>query len=264
MTVAASYTPNAYTANGSTTVFPYGFKIYDETHITVTVDGVTQTLTTDYTVSGVDNAGGGNVTFVVAPANGEVVSLLRSVGLSRDTDYQTNGELQAARLNEDLDRLWMALQEAVTTGTILSPTEFGAAIGGTQVLGYTAAGVFLRNLLLQGYQAVETAAPAISAGTLTLDMTTSSYFKVAHNANISTLTLSNILATHSTSFILELTQDATGGRTITWPASVRCAGGSVAATLAPTTTANAVNVYTFVTPNGGTTWFVGVQKDVKA
>jgi hypothetical protein len=264
MTVPSAYTPNEYYANGATTVFPYGFKVFDSSHLAVLVDGVRLTETTDYTVSGAGTDVGGNVTFLVAPTNGAYVQLYRAVPVRRDTDYQTNGELAATDLNRDLDLLWQALQEAVTTGTILTPQEFGAAIGGVTVFALTANGVYVTNLLVKGYNAVEIATPAISAGALTLDMTAGSYFKVAHNANITSIVLTNILAANSTSFILELTQDATGGRTLALPASVRCAGGSVAATLAPTTTANAVNVYTWVTPDGGTTWYVAAMKDVKA
>ena len=55
----------------------------------------------------------------------------------------------------------------------------------------------------------------------------------------------------ATTLELVLTQDATGGRTATWPGSVRWSGG--APTL--TTTANAVNRLVFVSYNGGTTWY---------
>lgn len=54
------------------------------------------------------------------------------------------------------------------------------------------------------------------------------------------------------SFTLILRQDGTGSRTTTWPASVDWAGGA-APTL--TTTASAVDVLTFVTVDGGTTWY---------
>lgn len=263
MTVPSTYTPNEYYANGATTVFAYGFKVYDSSHVAVLVDGIALTETTDYSISGVGSDGGGNVTFVVAPLNGAYVQIYRAVPARRDTDYQENGELLASTLNQDLDLLWMALQEAITTGTILTPQEFGAAVGGTTVFALTSEGIYVANLLVKGYNAVQIATPAIAAGILTLDMKTGSYFKVTHNANITSLVLSNILAANSTSFILDLTQDATGGRTIAWPASVRCAGGSVAATLAPTTTANARNLYTFVTPDAGTTWIVSILKDVK-
>lgn len=262
MTVPVTYTPNAYYANGSTTDFPYGFKVFDESHLLVTVDGVTQALTTNYTATGIGSETGGTVTFLSAPSNGAYIELRRSIPLSRQTDYQANGELRADTLNQDLDRLWMALQELITTGAILSPVELGAAVAGVPVVTFTSDGVAFTNALFKGYQAFQVATPIISAGTLTLDMELGPYFKVAHNANISALTLSNVLATYGSNFILDLTQDGTGGRTISFPASVRAAGG--VASLAPTTTANARNIYSFVTPDAGTTWIVSVMKDVKA
>ncbi len=54
------------------------------------------------------------------------------------------------------------------------------------------------------------------------------------------------------SFTLILTQDGTGSRTVTWPASVNWAGGT-APTL--TTTAGAVDISAFLTTDGGTTWY---------
>jgi hypothetical protein len=55
-----------------------------------------------------------------------------------------------------------------------------------------------------------------------------------------------------------LTNDATAGRTVAW------AGGSFlwpggAASLARTTTANAVDVWFFFTNNGGTTWYGNIS-----
>ena len=69
-----------------------------------------------------------------------------------------------------------------------------------------------------------------------------------------TFTLSNPIATGSSSFTLILTNDGTAGRTVAW------SGGSFvfpggAASLSRTTTANAVDVWVFFTPNGGTTWY---------
>jgi len=83
MTVSSTNTRNSYSGDASTTVFAYTFKIFDEDDITVilrtdaTGSESVQTKTTDYTVSGVGNAGGGNVTFTTAPASGITVVLLR-------------------------------------------------------------------------------------------------------------------------------------------------------------------------------------------
>lgn len=66
------------------------------------------------------------------------------------------------------------------------------------------------------------------------------------------LTFSNPPATGRVgSLTLEVIQDGTGGHTVTWPASVTWAGGS-----APTlsTAAAAVDVLSFYTRDGGTTW----------
>jgi len=79
-----------------------------------------------------------------------------------------------------------------------------------------------------------------------------------------TFTLSNPIATGSSSFTLILTNDGTAGRTVAW------AGGSFvfpggAATLSRTTTANATDVWVFFTTNGGSTWYGNIaMKDVKA
>lgn len=94
--------------------------------------------------------------------------------------------------------------------------------------------------------------PTISAGALTLNLANGNVFTVAHNANITTLTLSGATSGRMCSLSLRLTQDGTGGRTITWPASVDWPSAT-APTL--TTTANAVNWIELWTVDGGTTWF---------
>jgi hypothetical protein len=104
-----------------------------------------------------------------------------------------------------------------------------------------------------------TSAPTISSGTLTLNLNTSQTFLVSLNANITTLTISNTPADSNVlvGFTLILTADGTQ-RTITWPGSVKWAGG-VAPT--PTSTNNKKDVYSFITTDNGTTWlgFVGGQ-----
>lgn len=57
------------------------------------------------------------------------------------------------------------------------------------------------------------------------------------------------------SFILEVTEDGTGGRTVAWPGSVAWPGG---VTPAHDTTAGTTTIYGFMTRDGGTTWY-GVQ-----
>ena len=103
-------------------------------------------------------------------------------------------------------------------------------------------------------------APAIAAGALTLDMETGNVFAVSHDANITTLTISHPPASGMAgSLTLHLTQDATGGRTLTFPSGCKFSGG-IAPTLS--TTASKRNKLVFDTIDGGTTWDVAlVGKD---
>lgn len=107
---------NKYTANGATTVFPYSFLALLAADLVVQITDTqgavsTKALGVDYTVSGVGNASGGNVTMLAAPAAGSTVIVFRVTGLSRSTDYQQNGDLPSTTLNADLDRIWLAIQE---------------------------------------------------------------------------------------------------------------------------------------------------------
>lgn len=108
MSVGSGVPYNAYTGNGLTTVFAYGFTLLDAADLVVTIGGV---VTSAYTVSGVGVAAGGSITFSSAPANGATILLQRVIQLVRTTEYQSNGDLQAETVNDDFDRLWTAVQQ---------------------------------------------------------------------------------------------------------------------------------------------------------
>ena len=99
-----------YNANGLTTVFPFEFYIINAADLQVSINGAT--VTSGYSVSGMGNVGGGDVTFITPPASGSVVMLERVVPTYRLTDYQDNGDLLADTVNKDFDRLWMAIQRS--------------------------------------------------------------------------------------------------------------------------------------------------------
>lgn len=85
----------------------------------------------------------------------------------------------------------------------------------------------------------------------TLNLSQGQVFSVTLAAN-TTFTFSNAPSgTDLTSFTLILKNDATPGRTVSWPNSVRWPGDQVPPR---TTTANRGDVWNFVTENGGTTW----------
>jgi hypothetical protein len=100
-------------ANGVTTVFPFAFTALAATDLVVMVGQTVKALGVDYTVAlGVT----GSITFLVAPVNGSTVTIYRDTKLTRATDYQQSGDLPAAVVNADFDRLWMALQEIYSGG----------------------------------------------------------------------------------------------------------------------------------------------------
>jgi len=109
------------TANGVTTVFPYTFKIEDDEDIGVKVDNVEQT--SGFTVSGVGQVSGGNVTFSVAPTNGDVVIIYRKLRLLREQDYQQFGDWNADNVNPDFDRLWLMMQVVDAVSLRVAPGD---------------------------------------------------------------------------------------------------------------------------------------------
>ena len=94
--------------------------------------------------------------------------------------------------------------------------------------------------------------PAISSGTLTLNLENGNVFRVSRNANITTLTISNPPASgNAGSFTLIFDANGTS-YTITWPAAVKWPGGT-APTI--TTTNSRSDMFVFYTNNAGTTWY---------
>lgn len=109
----------------------------------------------------------------------------------------------------------------------------------------------LDNAFMRNYGEIKTA-PTISAGTLTLDLSSGNVFEVALNAAITTLTISNPVATGTAcSFTLVFTADGTA-RSVTWGASVSWPAGT-APTL--TSTNGKKDFFTFYTSNAGTNWY---------
>lgn len=99
------------TANGVTTVFPYTFEIATKNDIEVLVGTTVKTVDVDYTVSGVGDSGGGNITFVSAPANNSVVTRLRKQPAIQSSTYTANEGFPHSRVEADYDKIWMAIQQ---------------------------------------------------------------------------------------------------------------------------------------------------------
>jgi hypothetical protein len=97
-----------YAANGSQKVFTYPFKVDldSEVRVIVTTSGVdsVKSLGTDYSVSGVGNAAGGEITFVTAPAAGTRVTIKLDMSFTQGLELTENDALPAEPLEAALDR----------------------------------------------------------------------------------------------------------------------------------------------------------------
>ena len=129
-----------YAGNGSTTVFAYSFKVVDQAHLVVTVTTtstgaeVVKELTTHYSVSGVGDEGGGNVTMGSAPASGETLTVSRSVTKSQTTDLVNRGSVQPETLETALDRgvqMVQDLDEQLSRGLKLPVSTNLASVSST-------------------------------------------------------------------------------------------------------------------------------------
>ena len=181
MTVSSATTRNSYSGNGSTDVFAYGFKIFDDDDITVIIRTdstgaeTTKTKTTHYTVSGVGSSSGGNVTFTSGniPASGETVVLLRTTARTQLTDYVPNDPFPAATHEDALDKLTFIAQELeeelgrtlkVSQTNVIATAEFteDATARANKLLGFDGSG----NLQVSEgkVDTVTTSVSAVSAG----------------------------------------------------------------------------------------------------
>lgn len=102
---------DTYTGNGSTTTFSVTFPYIEKAHVIVTVDGVTKTLTTDYTFPT-----SSTITFNSAPSANAVIKFTRSSNrTARLVDYQDGSTLTEATLDQDGNQSFFMAQEAIDT-----------------------------------------------------------------------------------------------------------------------------------------------------
>jgi hypothetical protein len=125
MTISGTYTPDAYTGNGSTTAFPVTFVFFGtstnaeiEVIERVVATGVESTKVngTDYTVTGGSGATG-TVTAATAPASTVQWIIRRVTTETQETDYVENDPFPAESHEAALDRLTLVAQEATESLT---------------------------------------------------------------------------------------------------------------------------------------------------
>lgn len=143
MTIAADLTKKIYTGNDVTTVFPYPFKIFQSTDLLVVLTDTTVTPNTevlltpgvDYTVSGVGDEAGGNVTYPISGdplTTGEKLTNWRVPAILQGTDFQNQGGFHAETHEDSFDLATMISQyinEFVQRALALSVSdESGASL----------------------------------------------------------------------------------------------------------------------------------------
>lgn len=120
-----------YATNGAQTVFYFDFKVLAQADLTVYFTDSegeieTLTLTTDYTVSGVGEEGGGYITCVSAPEDGGYIQIYRETPQTQDLDLATQGAMPAEAIETRLDKLTMIVQELeekISRCYIAAPTQ---------------------------------------------------------------------------------------------------------------------------------------------
>lgn len=117
MTVATATRKQTYAGDDADTTFPYSFKIFVAADIVVTliVDATSvetvQTLTTHYTLTGINDDAGGIVTMITAPATGETLRVERVLTFTQLTNFRIAGSFLPEAHEKALDYLTMLAQQ---------------------------------------------------------------------------------------------------------------------------------------------------------
>ena len=166
----------------------------------------------------------------------------------------TTGATVATALGSELNKTGGLVSQSGTlaANNILLGGGSGVAVSSSNLLSTSAAvtsGTYIKAI---GY--ADTVVALGNTGTaINLDVVSGGVFTATLTGN-ATITLRYPVSSGSSSFTLILTNDGTAGRTVAWAGgSFKFPGG--AASLSRTTTANAIDIWVFFTPDGGTTWY---------
>ena len=108
MTIASENSRSGpYVADGTQTEFPISFRVLEVSHVAVWVDDLRVTEGFSIMLTG----NGGTVTFVVPPAEGSRIAIIRDVPFTQETDIQNNAAFLPEVIEEALDKLTMQAQQ---------------------------------------------------------------------------------------------------------------------------------------------------------
>lgn len=104
-----------FVASAGQTIFPFDFPIYDATDLQVKRErsGVESTLTlgTDYTVTGAGDQAGGTITLTAGALADDIIVLLSVMPSGRAAQFVNGGDLPAAALESEFNRIRILLQQ---------------------------------------------------------------------------------------------------------------------------------------------------------
>jgi hypothetical protein len=162
MTIASTAYRADYYSNGVTVAYPFTFRIFAATDLSVLLNNIP---TTNFTVTGIDVDAGGTVTLGVAPASGVLVSIISNVPATQSVHYPTNDPFPAATHEKALDKLTRLVTQAI--GIATRSVRFAA--GSVNA----AAGAIMPDLVASTYPRVK--ADCSGFDLVTLQVTTGTY-----------------------------------------------------------------------------------------
>jgi len=126
MTITKTSNKAQANGNGVTVAFSFPYRFFAESDLGVYVlsaAGVEtkQTLTTHYTVSNTGTEDGGTVTFLTAPASGELITIVGEIPYTQTADYTPNDAFPAETHEAALDRgvrLTQRVQEVISRAIV--------------------------------------------------------------------------------------------------------------------------------------------------
>jgi len=125
MTLSSQTSKNVFVGDGATVLFTYTFRIFADADLEVTIQDtsvtpqteITLVLTSDYTVTGAGDAGGGTITLLLtgqlsaAPSATDNITIKRNLPLTQPTDYVENDPFPSTAHEDALDRSRMIDQQ---------------------------------------------------------------------------------------------------------------------------------------------------------
>jgi len=252
MTISTTIIKVSYSGNGTQTVFPYTFKISAEADIQVIIRAANgtetvKTLTTDYSVSGVGSASGGNVTMVTAPSATETIVIRRETTQTQTVDLVENDPFTAETVEGAFDKsiaVAQELQEEVDRSIKLSrtntmtSTEFtvDAATRANKILAFDANGEIAVTQELGTYKGNWAASTSYSARDIVKDTSNNNIY-ISNTAHTSSG--SQPLSSNTDSAKWDLLVDAASATSSASAAATSATNAANSATAAATSASNA-------------------------